>query len=332
MITKDISPAISIIIPVFNVESYLSDCLDSVVNQSLREIEIICINDGSVDNSLAILHDYAQRDDRIKIVDKPNEGQAVARNLALSFASGKYVVFVDSDDHIDLDLCLKAFEIAEKDHCDVLLYDHLTFNDVIEIPLKKNMLSALTTMSASDRNAILSGMGVVWTKFVRTDFIRTYQISFPEGLIYEDILVHWKFVTLAKRIAILPERLYHYRVQPSATTQRSDWRLSEWITVLDFVREFLISRHFYETYRDLFLKSQMECFCTVYDYIDSAHKGKIMTLIEERLNSEHWDYVDSQKPLHWRTRDFFRVISGSTIAKIRRDLWFFARSCYRGLI
>jgi len=329
---KQSTPLVSIIIPVYNVEHYLRDCLDSVVNQSLREIEIICVNDGSTDGSLAILHEYAEIDDRIRIINKTNEGQAVARNLALSLVLGKYVAFVDSDDHIDQDLCLKAIGLAEKDCSDVVLYDYLTFQNLIEIPYKMKKPSALVTISASYRNAILKGMGVVWTKFVRIEFIRTNKITFPEGIIYEDILVHWQFVILANKISILPERLYHYRVQPSATTQRTDWAISNRIIVFDFVREFLVSRHFYENYRDLFLKTQMESFCRVYDYIDVVHKEKLMTLIEDRLSSEHWDYVSSNKPLPWRVRAFYQAMRGFALAKIRLVLWSLARDCYRVMI
>src|SRR5208283_3845450 len=100
---------VSVIIPVYNAERYLRECLDSVVNQSLHEIEIICVNDGSTDGSLAILDGYEENDKRFKVISKSDEGQAIARNLALTLVSGEYVVFVDSDDHVDIDLCLKVY-------------------------------------------------------------------------------------------------------------------------------------------------------------------------------------------------------------------------------
>ncbi len=327
--TPKASPRISIIIPVYNSELYLRDCLDSVVNQSLREIEIICVNDGSVDSSLVILHEYAKRDDRIKIIDKPNEGQSVARNLALSIASGKYVVFVDSDDHVDPNLCLKTFDIAEEQQCDVIVYDHFAFRKTSEIPLKSKKPSLLTVTSVSDKEQILKGIGVVWTKLIRNDFIRTNHIMFPNGMIYEDIFVHWQVVTLAKTIAVLPEKLYHYRIQPYATTMRTDLKILDKIVVLDLVRDFLVSQNFYETYRDLLIRSQLESFYNVYDYIDSIYKDKVMTLIGDSLRTEHWEYIKSQKPLTWRTRTFYQANHGSILAKICQKVWLFARSCYR---
>ena len=96
-------PKISVIVPVYNVEKYLARCLDSIINQTLADIEIICINDGSTDNSLEILNDYAKKDSRIKIIDQTNAGLSCARNAGMQIAQGEYIGFVDSDDWIDLD-------------------------------------------------------------------------------------------------------------------------------------------------------------------------------------------------------------------------------------
>lgn len=96
-------PKISIIIPVYNTEKYLSRCLDSAINQTLKDIEIICVNDGSTDNSLDILKEYAAKDNRIKIISKGNEGAAITRNIGINVATGEYIGFIDSDDYVDLD-------------------------------------------------------------------------------------------------------------------------------------------------------------------------------------------------------------------------------------
>ena len=102
------NPKVSIIIPVYNVEQYLPKCLDSIINQTLKDIEIICINDGSIDNSLSILKEYASKDDRIIIIDKENEGQGIARNLGIKKAKGKYIGFVDPDDWVDIQMFEKC--------------------------------------------------------------------------------------------------------------------------------------------------------------------------------------------------------------------------------
>ena len=109
---------VSVIVPVYNVEKYLSRCLESLINQSLKDIEIICINDGSTDNSLQILKQFAYKDNRIKIINQTNSGQSVARNKGLAIASGKYIGFVDSDDWIDNDYYEKMFETIERTNSD----------------------------------------------------------------------------------------------------------------------------------------------------------------------------------------------------------------------
>lgn len=108
-------PKVSIIVPVYNVEKYLAKCLDSLVNQTLKDIEIICINDGSTDNSLEILNTYAQKDSRITIIDKKNEGVSAARNTGLNISKGEYIMFVDSDDYLELpNVFFKEEDVVEK--------------------------------------------------------------------------------------------------------------------------------------------------------------------------------------------------------------------------
>lgn len=116
---------ISIIIPIFNSEKYLASCLDSVINQSLKEIQIIAVNDGSTDTSLQILNEYAIKDPRIHVIDKKNEGEGMARNTALRKVKGKYVLCVDSDDLINSDTCKILYNTAEINNLDLLQVKHL---------------------------------------------------------------------------------------------------------------------------------------------------------------------------------------------------------------
>ena len=97
-------PKISVIVPIFNVEKYLKECLESIINQTFKDIEIICINDGSTDNSLDILNQYAEKDNRIKVITQSNQGLSAARNTGIKYANGEYISFIDSDDYIDTSL------------------------------------------------------------------------------------------------------------------------------------------------------------------------------------------------------------------------------------
>ena len=120
---------VSVIVPVFNVESYLNESLDSILNQTLKDIEIICINDGSTDNSLDILETYSKKDKRIKIISKENEGQGVARNVGLDNAQGEYISFVDSDDFIKRDMLEKLYNKAENNDLDLVMCKVSSFDN-----------------------------------------------------------------------------------------------------------------------------------------------------------------------------------------------------------
>ena len=110
---------VSIIVPVYNVEKYLECCLESLINQTLKDIEIICVNDGSTDNSGKILENYAAKDNRIKVIHQVNGGQAAARNNGLNAVNGKYINFIDSDDWVDLDFIEKLYDAAERNSADI---------------------------------------------------------------------------------------------------------------------------------------------------------------------------------------------------------------------
>ena len=125
---------VSVIVPVFNVEEYLSTSLDSILNQTLKDIEIICINDGSTDASLDILENYAKKDARIKIISKKNEGQGIARNIGLDNAQGEFIAFVDSDDFIKEDMLEKSYKKSVSKNLDLVMYKVSSFdNETYEI-------------------------------------------------------------------------------------------------------------------------------------------------------------------------------------------------------
>ena len=125
------NPKISIIIPVYNVEKYLRECLNSVVNQTMRDIEIICVNDGSTDGSLDILKEYAKKDDRIIVINQTNGFVESARNNGLKIAKGEYIQFVDSDDYLELNACETAYKYALLYNADVVVFGYKNFPEQV---------------------------------------------------------------------------------------------------------------------------------------------------------------------------------------------------------
>ena len=111
---------VSIVIPIYNVEKYLRECLDSVIGQTLQDIEIICVNDGSKDSSLAIMQEYAERDERVKIIDKPNSGYGNSMNRGFDMATGEYIGIVESDDYADANMFETLYRVAKEENADVV--------------------------------------------------------------------------------------------------------------------------------------------------------------------------------------------------------------------
>jgi glycosyltransferase involved in cell wall biosynthesis len=323
------SPCVSIIVPVYNCADYLRPCLDSLVGQTLKDIEILCVNDGSTDTSPAILDEYAAKDPRIRVITKRNEGQAVARNIAIGQARGEYLVFADSDDLVDTTLCEKVYSCAHATGADLVLYDFVKFEELPDgsrtvTPDEQNF-----PKSADDRSALLHQMGVVWTKCIRTEFMRGQKILFPEHRIHEDIFVHWMTIVLARSIALLDEKLYHYRVRPNATTLRADWKMADRLFVLDQTREALLGHGVYGTYRATFLQIQLTDFAWLYDVLHGTLKSRFGKLIDERLHDDEWEFIRNSGALETRVTDFYRARKNEVIPLIRRLVWLTTRKLYR---
>ena len=129
MSSKKELPKISIIMPVYNCENYLSECLDTLINQTLKEIELICVDDESTDSSLKILKEYQKKDPRIKVIKKKHSNAGESRNIGMEKAKGEYFLFLDSDDFFDLDLCKKTYERAKANDLDILLFGAYTYDN-----------------------------------------------------------------------------------------------------------------------------------------------------------------------------------------------------------
>ncbi|MDR1493195.1 MAG: glycosyltransferase [Planctomycetaceae bacterium] len=226
-------PKISIIIPVYNAEPYLRECLDSVINQTMREIQIICVNDGSTDGSPAILEEYAAKDTRILVVNKENGGVASARNTAFSYVTGKYLLFVDSDDTVDLRLCEKVYTKAEQSNADFVLFFHDTPNGhefICDMSISPN-----DKVAWEEKKTILN-FGTVWGKLWKTDFLKKYNLKSYEKIHgMEDALFFWEGLVLAEKISVVPESLYHYYIQGNSVASYYGKRSYE---ILDLWAEF----------------------------------------------------------------------------------------------
>lgn len=215
---------ISIIVPVYNTEKYLEKCLNSLISQTLEDIEILCINDGSTDNSIKILEQYANRDLRVKIINKKNAGLSAARNTGISQAKGEYLGFVDSDDYVDLNFYEKLYNTAKEYNASIAVAGIIRFNDFH----KKYHLKLNETILSNDLKTKLKLCDVpdksyVWNKIYKTDEFKKSNLNFSEGVYYEDVIFTPKALYYLKDMVTVPDTYYYYyRRSKSIVTLKSE--------------------------------------------------------------------------------------------------------------
>lgn len=213
---------ISVIIPVYNVEEYLARCLDSVTKQTLKDIEIICINDGSVDKSASIAEQYAKKDKRISLINQENKGLSAARNAGMRVARGKYISFVDSDDWIDLDFLEKLYNAAESCGADAACSEIRRPHVSGKNPYKLKFESSQVLSTVSDKYRVLEvprrcyACGKI---YLRSELERQ-NLKFVEGRVFEDIYFIPRFLFNSNKIVTVPGVFYDYWANPKSITRK----------------------------------------------------------------------------------------------------------------
>ena len=210
---------VSVILPVYNVEKYLKQCLDTIVGQTLKEIEILCVDDGSTDDSVQILKEYEQKDHRIKVLSQKNAGAGAARNLGLRHASGKYLSFLDSDDFFEPDMLETAYEQAERYQAEMVVFrsnQYLTEKDEYKATPWTLRMQELPPYAPFGRRQMTDNIfkvfvGWAWDKLFLKSFVDEKNLTFQEQRTSNDLLFVFSAVALAKKIAVTDKILAHQR-------------------------------------------------------------------------------------------------------------------------
>jgi glycosyltransferase involved in cell wall biosynthesis len=213
---------VSIVLPCYNVRDYISECLDSIINQTYRELQVIAVNDGSTDDTLTILQSYS--DPRLLIVDQLNQGLGGARNSGYVHAKGRFVTFVDSDDYLARDAVANLVRAAEKTAAEITIGARVKFNAKRSAVSPERLFSKpLRGVRPIDHPSIY-GLIAVHGKLFRTDFLEKYHISFQEIRAQEDASFTYVAYSRAERVTVVTEPTYFYRKrdpgQPSITQAR----------------------------------------------------------------------------------------------------------------
>lgn len=324
---------VSIVMPVYNTSKYIRQSLDTICEQTLREIEVICVDDGSVDNSVEILEEYAAKDSRIRILHHPHRdgiGAAGARNMGIEVACGEYIVFLDSDDYFDLEFLEKTYNKAKEYDADVVMYDAVRFdnetgNILIDFShLNKTLIPKAEIFSWRDYPEFFfqASGSAPWTQVIRRKCIMDHQIRFQEVYHLDDFFFTYATRLSAERVTILPEKFIYYRNNSdiSQTANMTKSPLSAALCTIK-MKEWMQEQGVFEKFKRSFIErtigalkwylgamSDIEKFKFLFEFLQQSalqELGLLDAVEEDFVNPEQYEWckkissLDMTGYLHW---------------------------------
>lgn len=273
---------VSIIVPIYKVEKYLSKCIDSIITQSYSNLEIILINDGSPDNCGNICDDYSRKDNRIQVIHKKNGGLSDARNEGLKIASGEYISFIDSDDYIDKDFYKILVDLIKSNNADVAqcAYKKTTENDNLDYKIntleeKKNdnislhNLDILNSLYGTEKYTVIWN---VWNKLYKRELLRN--IYFPKGKLHEDVFTTYKILYRAKTLVSTNKQLYFYTQRATSIMGRFN------VKHLDVLEAYVEQVYFYDK------KGLKELKRKAANILEITIKASIVRVLNSNINDK----------------------------------------------
>ena len=306
-------PKVSVIVPIYNVEKYLEKCINSLLSQTLEDIQIILVNDGSKDNSGNIAKEYEKNNkDRVIYVEKANGGLSDARNYGLKYATGNFIAFLDSDDYIEKNAYEEMYNKAIEEDADYVECDFIW-----EFPNKTRVDKQYPY---KNKKEMLSFVRVVaWNKLIKRQLITDNNLEFPKGLRYEDVEFTYKLIPFINKFAYIDKPFIHYVQREGSIANVQNERTAEIFTVLDNVIEFYKKNNIYEEYRDeleynyarYLLCSSLKRMCKIKD---KSIREKLLTESWERLNLNfpNWKENVILKTVNIGKNKYMRTVNKST--------------------
>ena len=306
-------PKVSVIVPIYNVEKYLEKCINSLLSQTLEDIQIILVNDGSKDNSGNIAKEYEKNNkDRVIYVEKENGGLSDARNYGLKYATGDFIAFLDSDDYIEKNAYEEMYNKAIEENADYVECDFIW-----EFP---NKIRVDKQYPYKNKKEMLSFVRVVaWNKLIKRQLITDNNLEFPKGLRYEDVEFTYKLIPFVNKFAYVDKPFIHYVQREDSIANVQNERTAEIFTVLDNVIEFYKKNNIYEKYRDeleynyarYLLCSSLKRMCKIKD---KSIREKLLTESWERLNLNfpNWKENVILKTVNIGKNKYMRTVNKST--------------------
>ena len=307
IITKnriDYTPKVSVIIPTYNSEEFLVNCLETVINQTLKEIEIICVDDGSIDNTLYILKNYAKKDERITILKQKNLNVGFARNAGLTVAKGKYLSFLDSDNFFDLNMLEEMYEKIIKEKSDIIICQNKTFDndnglldeESLSYNLKFDLISNINRFSVHEiSNSIFQLFeGWAWDKLFRTDFILSNNIKFPNIINFNDNQFTYTALCKAKSITTLQKKFVTKMNGHQKSLSLNKKHIFNFVLEFDIIKYNLKKLNLYHLVKKSFWKWVVQFCITQLKNIDKDSKEYLYKILNKKFN--YWNYVFNSSP------------------------------------
>ena len=304
---------VSVIVPVYNVYNYLDKCLTSLVNQTLKEIEIIIVDDGSPDDSYKIIDKYAKKYQNIKAYKKENGGLSSARNYGIKYATGEYIAFLDSDDYIENNMYQEMYEKAKSHDFDMVVSDLYYVYDGKRVEASSNVSKDLFKRE-DIKNSMLNIYPTAWNKLYKSEMLKKSKVKFKEGIWYEDVEFLYRLFPYIKTIGVVSKPLYNYVQRSGAITSTYDERLLNYIDNFNGIVDYYKEKGFYDDYKlELEYSYVRYLYATLVKntiYLDKDLRKKIVDLSISNVK-EHF-------PNYRRNKYFYRSLKGLYLVTFNR--------------
>lgn len=290
---------VSIIVPIYNVERYLQDCLESLLHQTLSDVEVLLVNDGTKDNSGIIAKRYADKYPQFfKYLEKENGGLSDARNFAMPYVTGKYVAFVDSDDYVAPTMFEKLYNLAESKSIDIV---DCEFEFIYEDTGKHKPVSFLAYKEK--HNCLIVAYPNAWNKLYRTDWLKSLNVEFPKGLWHEDIEFFFKILPFANMVPVtVHEPLYYYRQRSGSIMSKPDRRILDLHKIYGNIILYYKEKGIYEEYNNTIEYKYLKTTCCNFLMRMLAIKDK---KFKREIINESWCLFCKAFP-NWRKNPYLK--------------------------
>lgn len=293
-------PKVSVIVPVYNVEKYLEKCLDSLVNQTLQDIEILVINDSTPDNSQMIIDRYVKTyPNMVRSFIKPNGGIASVRNFGLSRAQGDYISFVDGDDYVDVDMLQTLYNEAIKNDANVVVSDFYFTYEHKETVYKEYPYQ-------NTKEMIVNLFAVLWNKLYKRTYLESLGLTFIESSRFEDVSYLMRMAPYYDKFYFVSRPFVHYVQRASSITASHNYKVKDIIIVLNDILKYYKEKGFYQTYRD-----EIEYVFIRFTLGQPFRSSSKIANKKDRIYSLDllWSTLNSNFP-QWRKNPYLRTLPG----------------------